>query len=56
MNPNEIMGLEWVVTGIILLGGMTACGISLFLKRRREYQVLSKSSLDLAKLEPDDIT
>jgi hypothetical protein len=30
MNP------EWVVTGIILLGGMTAGGISLYLKRRKD--------------------
>ena len=30
MNP------EWIVTGIILLGGMTAAGISLYLKRRKE--------------------
>lgn len=30
MNP------EWVITGIILLGGMAAGGVSMYLKRRRE--------------------
>lgn len=34
MNP------QWVVTGIILFGGMTAAGISLYLKRRKESQIL----------------
>jgi hypothetical protein len=28
------MNFEWVVTGIILLGGMTAGGISLYLRRK----------------------
>jgi len=32
MNP------AWIVTGIILLGGMMAGGISLYLKRRKETQ------------------
>jgi hypothetical protein len=41
------MGLEWVVTGIILLGGMTACGISLFLKRKREAQTASNSFTEI---------
>lgn len=35
MNP------EWIVTGIILLGGMTAGGISLYLKKRREAKLES---------------
>ena len=45
MNP------EWVVTGMILLGGMTAGGISLYLKRRRESQIDSfeEFKLDLDK-------
>ena len=33
------MNLEWVVTGIILLGGMTAGGISLYLKRRKATRI-----------------
>ncbi len=33
MNP------QWVITGIILFGGMAAAGISLYLKRRKESQV-----------------
>lgn len=37
------MNLEWVITGIILLGGMTAAGISLYLKRRKEAQTISDS-------------
>ena len=40
------MSLEWIVTGIILLGGMTACGISLYLKRRKEAQVSDSSFFD----------
>ena len=42
------MSLEWVVTGIILLGAMTACGISLYIKRRKEAQELELT------LEQDD--
>ena len=38
------MSLEWIVTGIILLGGMTACGISLYLKRRKEAQQIPDSN------------
>ncbi len=30
------LNLEWIVTGIILLGAMTAGGIHLWIKRRRE--------------------
>jgi hypothetical protein len=32
------MSLEWIVTGIILLGGMAAGGISLYIKRKREKE------------------
>ncbi len=39
------MSLEWVVTGIILLGGMTACGISLYIKRKRESKEILDSTL-----------
>ena len=53
------MSLEWIVTGIILLGGMTAAGISLYIKRRREAQADSLEagmSQDLAEPEKDDET
>jgi hypothetical protein len=33
------MNVEWTITGIILLGGMTAGGISLYVKRRREAKL-----------------
>lgn len=29
------MNVEWVITGIILLGGMVAGGVSVYLKRRK---------------------
>lgn len=45
MNP------EWVVTGIIFLGGMAAGGISLYLKRRKE--TLISDSLEDAKIPTD---
>ena len=55
------MSLEWIITGIILLGAMTAGGISLYIKRRREAQVVSDLSLtdtdaktDLADLKEDE--
>lgn len=38
------MNVEWTVTGIILLGGMTAGGISLYLKKRRDAKL--SDSLD----------
>lgn len=42
MNP------EWVITGIILFGGMAAGGVSLYLKRRRESKINSfESGTDL---------
>lgn len=43
------MNLEWVVTGIILLGGMTAGGISLYLKRRNATQIFDS----FEKVQPD---
>ncbi len=51
--------LVWVITGIILLGGMTAGGIRLWVKRRRESQVVSnpfgdKVLSDLTDLEGKD--
>lgn len=33
------MNVEWTITGIILLGGMTAGGISLCMKKRREAKL-----------------
>lgn len=30
------MNVEWIITGIILLGAMLAGGISLYIKKRRE--------------------
>ena len=49
------MSLEWVVTGIILLGGMTACGISLYIKRRRESKIdLSETGISLDLSEPEN--
>ncbi|MEX0763742.1 MAG: hypothetical protein WEC35_05520 [Nitrosopumilaceae archaeon] len=55
------MSVEWIVTGIILLGGMVTAGISLYIKRRREAQAISDLSLsdtemqsDLAETKKDD--
>ena len=55
------MSLEWIVTGIILLGGMLAGGISLYIKRRRESQIdtsffNTEAQSDLAEPEKDDKT
>ena len=52
MNP------AWIVTGIILFGGMAAAGVSLYLRRRRESQVFDPFVMDtkpnLAEPEKDD--
>ena len=51
MNP------EWIVTGVILFGGMTAAGISLYLKRRKEFQTpdsFSGIKSDLPESEKDN--
>ena len=55
------MSVEWIVTGIILLGGMTTAGISLWIRRRREAQAVSDLSLtdtgiqsDLTNIKNDD--
>ena len=42
-----MMNIGWVVTGIILLGAMTACAISLYPKRRREQNTSFNKSDDL---------
>lgn len=51
MNP------EWVITGIILFGGMTAAGTRLYLKRRKESQIFGsfedEAKPDLAEPEKD---
>lgn len=47
------MSVEWIVTGVILFGGMTAAGISLYIKRRREAQAVSDLSLADTKIQPD---
>lgn len=44
------MSLEWIVTGIILLGGMAAGGASLWKKKRKESQAISDSFIDKSDL------
>ena len=54
------MNLEWIVTGIILFGGRTAAGISLYIKRRRESQATdtlffnTEVQPDLADVKEDE--
>jgi len=52
------MSVEWIVTGVILLGGMVTAGISLYIKRRREAQTdlfeVTDVKPDLAESEKDD--
>ena len=54
------MSVEWIVTGVILLGGMAAAGISLYIKRRREAQAdlfeATDVKPDLAEPEKEDET
>ena len=47
------MSVAWIVTGVILLGGMAAAGISLYIKRRRESQAVSDLSLPDPAIQPD---
>ena len=47
------MSVEWIVTGVILFGGMTAAGISLYIKRRKEAQAVSDLSLADTEIQPD---
>ena len=42
-----MMNIGWVVTGMILLGAMTTCGISLYFKRRKEQNLSVNKSDDL---------
>jgi hypothetical protein len=42
-----MMNIGWVVTGIILLGAMVTCAISLYLKRKREQKLSLNNSDDL---------
>lgn len=36
-----MVSLIWIITGMILFGGMTAGAIRLWIKRRRESKVVS---------------
>ena len=45
------MSLEWIVTGVILLGGMTAAAFSLWIKRRKEAQ--ATGSFETTDIPPD---
>jgi hypothetical protein len=45
------MNIEWIVAGVILLGGMTAGGVSLYLKRRSEAQI--SGSFEATKVQSD---
>ena len=48
------MSLAWIVTGAILLGGMVAGAISLYIKKRRESQSVYDSftgKSDITSLE-----
>ena len=47
------MNLEWIVTGVILFGGMTAAAIGLWIKRRGESQTVLNSSFFETKAQPD---
>ena len=42
-----MMNIGWVVTGMILLGAMTAGAISLYFKRRQEQNASLNNSDDL---------
>ena len=42
-----MMTIGWVVTGMILLGTMTVCAISLYFKRRKEQNLSFNKSDDL---------
>ena len=51
--------IEWIIIGIILFSGMTAAGISLYIKRRRESKIDStffntEIQSDLADIKKDD--
>ena len=41
------MNIGWVVTGMILLGAMTACAVRLYLKRKSEQNLSLNKSDDL---------
>ena len=53
------MSLAWIITGIILLGAMTAAGISLWFKRRKDAEPLSGPltgiQSDLTDTENEDL-
>jgi LPXTG-motif cell wall-anchored protein len=39
-----MINLVWILTGVLLFGGMIAGGISLYLKRRKEKMELDKEN------------
>lgn len=47
MNP------AWVITGIILFGGMAAAAVSLYVKKRRESQLFDRPGAGLGLKEPE---
>ena len=44
---SSMMNIGWVVTGMILLGTMTVCAVSLYFKRRREQNTSLNNSDEL---------
>jgi hypothetical protein len=42
-----MMNIGWVVTGMILLGAITVCAVSLYFKRRKEQNLSLNKSNDL---------
>ena len=48
------MSLEWIVTGMILLGGMIAVGIRLYIKRRKERPADIQSVHDIRNIKDEN--
>lgn len=51
------MSLEWIITGIILLGGMLTGGVSLYIKRKKASKtdsVETEIRSDLAEHKNDE--
>jgi hypothetical protein len=46
-----MMNIGWVVPGMVLLGAIIFCSISLYIKRRREQNESINKSEDLSYLE-----
>ncbi|MGI0010592.1 MAG: hypothetical protein ACREAE_04245, partial [Nitrosopumilaceae archaeon] len=47
-----VMSLDWIITGMVLFGGMAAAGISLWIKRRKESQSIS-DSVETTRIQSD---